>query len=400
MERVPVEIWQQILLKVMEADDAPVFATTCTPYTFLYFVYQHTRIHKKHKPYHDYLERRRHLRLVCRAWNEFILTTSHRWLQLEDERDPVYELDPTLGNGAVHPVELLSTTIKYSSAAAELVTHILSWTSHILKRPANQSPLRAYTLRLYKTPTRNYNPFDDLVGPTTTTAEYTNTTLRVLSITAPLFTAANISLPQISSTFPGLRALFLLNVVAMPEQTITLPHLEFLCVQNRRSAFLTLSVRAWDTPALRHAHLGHISTPAQFAAVFAFLGRYAPQIESLFLSEFSESSTSFMGPHPGFWDAFSRLRLLGMKAVTLEREDWAGWTVVPPPTHPLRYLVCWSSAPAETTVDRVRQLWTYHEGVRLVARQQATDTYHIVNDVRDGQWIARMVETNGILPDL
>ena len=40
MERVSVEIWQQILLRVMETNDWPIFATSCTPYTFLAFIYQ------------------------------------------------------------------------------------------------------------------------------------------------------------------------------------------------------------------------------------------------------------------------------------------------------------------------------------------------------------------------
>jgi len=82
MERVPIELWEQILLKVMEMDEAPIFATSCTPYTFLYFVNQQTRNHWHRKPHHDYLKRRRRLRLVCRTWNEFVLSTGHRWLQL------------------------------------------------------------------------------------------------------------------------------------------------------------------------------------------------------------------------------------------------------------------------------------------------------------------------------
>ena len=40
MERVPVEIWQIILLKAMEMDEAPIFETSCTSYTFLYFLNQ------------------------------------------------------------------------------------------------------------------------------------------------------------------------------------------------------------------------------------------------------------------------------------------------------------------------------------------------------------------------
>ena len=107
-----------------------------------------------------------------------------------------------------------------------------------------------------------------------------------------------------------------------------------------------------------------------------------------------------MDLRPDFWDVFRALRLFGMRATTVEREDWTGWTVVPPPTHPLSYLVCWSLTSVEGAVDCLRQLWTYHPGVRLVAAQNNTDTYHLVKDIRDGQWIANMIETNGILPDV
>jgi len=146
MERVSVEIWQQILLKVMETNDWPIFATSCTPYTFLAFMYLHVYYQRSRKPYQDYLTQRRRLRLVCRAWNEFVLFTRHRWLPLE-QRSPMYKLDSTTTartNGGVGPVEKLSTVINPN----ELGTPILSWVSHILKRPASQTPLRTYSLHI------------------------------------------------------------------------------------------------------------------------------------------------------------------------------------------------------------------------------------------------------------
>ena len=405
MERVPVEVWQQILLRVMEMDETPIFATSCTPYTFLYFVNQQTRIHKHPKLHLDYLEQRRCLRLVCQTWNEFVLFTSHRWLQLE-EGSAMYERDSTTMTTpdarGVGPVERLSMTI----SSEELATPILSWASHILKRTANQSPLRAYTLRLLKTPVRGYNPFDDLLVGTTTTPDpectNTNTTLRSLSITTSFGSYASIALPQISRTFTGLRSLFLINTNVTPAQTLTLAQLEVLYVHHTLPAFTMLQrpMEAWDTPALRHVHLGHFSTTAQLTGVLdGFLGRYAHQIESLILVELSKSIKSFLDLPPQFWAQFTALRLLGLKAATLEREDWSGWSVVPPLTHPLRYLVCWSPASPESMVDRVRPRWNWHAGVRLVAGQNSSDTYYVVKDIRDGQWIANMEKTYGILPE-
>jgi hypothetical protein len=400
MERVPVEIWQQILLKVMDMDDAHMFATTCTPYTFLYFVTLQTRTHKHRKSHLDYLEQLKRLRLVCRAWNEFVLLTGHRWLQL-DERSAVYDLlSTTPGARGVRGVEKLSMTI----SSEELVTPMLSWAAHILKRPANQSPLRAYTLWLLKTPRQGYNPFDDLVGMgTSPECTNTNTTLRSLSITKGFNSNASITLPQISSTFTGLRSLFLINIVATPRQRMALPHLEVLYVQHTLSVFpkLPWPMQAWDTPALRHVHLGHFNAVRQLTGVLdGFLGRYAHQIETLVLLELRRWSVLIIELPPSFWAQFSALRLFGVKFATLRRKHWSGWTVVPPTTHPLRYLVCWSASSAESAINRVRQEWTWHGGVRLVAGRNSTDTYHVVKDVRDGQWVTKMEETYGILPEL
>jgi hypothetical protein len=401
MERVPVEVWQQILLKVMEMDDAHIFATSCTPYTFLYFVLQQTQDRKSHL---EYLERRRRLRLVCRAWSEFVLLTSHRWLRLDDDEASAahYLASATPNAGGVRVVERLSTTI----SSDEWATPILSWASHILKRSTNQFPLRAYTLQLF--PMRDYNPFDYLVG-TGTTPKFTNanantnTTLRLLSITTAIGSFSPILLPQISSTFRGRRSLFLINTTATPTQTMVLPHLEVLYLRYLPSALSTLqrSMQTWDTPALRHVHLSYFSTPEEFTGVLdGFLGRYARQIESLVLLQLDQPSMSIMDLPPCFWTYFSALCLLGMRPATLERKDWSGWTVVPPATHPLQYLVCWAASEAEHTVGRVRPRWTWHGGVRLVTRQNFTDTYYVVKDVRDDQWVTKMEETNGVLPEL
>ena len=400
MERVPVEVWQQILLKVMELVGAPIFTTSCTSYTFLDFVDQQTRFHKYNVPYFDYLEQRRCIRLVCRSWNDFILFTRHRWLQL-DEGSAIYELDSTMitspGARGVGPVERLSTTI----TSKELVTPILSWVSHILKRPANQSPLRAYTLRLSQTPVRRYHPFDDLlIGTTTTPAPectYTNTTLHLLSISISSMSNASITFPQISHTFTGLRSLFLFNISTMLTQTLTLPHLEVLLVHDRPIATLPLPMEVWDTPALRHVYLGHFTATAQLTGILdGFLGRYAHQIESLALVEIS---TSILNLPTQFWTQFTALRLLGLEVDTLGHENWSGWSVVPPSTHPLRYLVCLSRDPVERTVNCVRPRWTWHDGVSLLTRENASGSYYVVKDIRGDQSIAKMENSYGILPE-
>ena len=223
--------------------------TSCTPYTFLYFVKQQIRNRDHREPYFDYIEQRGHLRLVCRAWNELVRLRRHRWLQLNNH-SRMYERDSTTtGAGGVRPVERLSMKITMEY----LVIPILSWASHILRRPANRSPLRVFALCLFEPPTRGYNPLDDLVGPSPKPPEYINTTLQSLSIMAalgPFHTSVSVSFQQISSTFTGLRSLFLIDVAATPKQTIALPHLELLYVHYKVTVFPALPVHTWDTPEL------------------------------------------------------------------------------------------------------------------------------------------------------
>jgi len=407
MERASVEIWQQILLKVMEPNDAPIFTTSCTPYTFLCFVDLHIRDERDRKPYVDNLEQRERLRLVCRAWNEFVLSTSHRWLRLEHTRSK-YALDSETtirAKGGVGPVEKLSTKV-YSW---DLMTLILPWVSHILKRPASQSPLRTYILHLNTAPSQGYNPFDDLVGTMTTTQDpdYTNTTLRSLSIVTSRILYISISLSQISRTFTGLHSLFLHKPTVLPQRALSLAHLEVLYMYFSGLGLEALqeSMETWDTPALRHVYLGRFSMPLT-GVIDRFLGRYARQIESLVLSQHDTHPLSLLNLPSGFWAQFTVLRLLGLEDETLKCEEWSGWFIVPPPTHPCRYLVCrgpgFSITPSrmQSLVDEIRPRWTWHDGVRLVAGDQHWHYYWVVKNIQDGLLYGNMEWNEGILPEL
>jgi len=400
----------------METNDWPIFATSCTPYTFLAFMYLHVYHQRDEKSYQDYLTQRRRLRLVCRAWNEFVLFTSHRWLPLEEVSSPMYKLDPTTSyaKGGVGPVEKLTTIIRSN----EVATPILSWVSHILKRPANQTPLRTYILYIRSALIRpGYNPLDDLVGTTTTqepgcstTSSNTNTTLRALSI----FMSSShgfISLLQICRTFTGLRTLFLVGVDTTPQQTLTLAHLEVLYVRFPSEALLE-SMGTWDVPALRHVSLEHFRMPLT-AMLDRFLGRWAHQIESLWFIEFDPAHFSLLVSPlhdlpSRFWTQFATLRLLRLDCETLQCKQWSGWSVMPPPTHPCRYLVCRISAVEESEVERevgrkvedICTRWTWHDGVRLVVGNTHTGQYYVVKNIRDDPSVANMEKTVGILPEL
>jgi len=408
MERASVEVWQQILLKVMETNDWPIFTTSCTPYTFLGFTYLHNWLERDKGPYLDYLAQRRRLRLVCRAWNEFVLLTSHRWLLLEDH-SPMCKLDSTTirAKGGVGPTEILSTEIFQN----ELVTPILTWASHILKRPASQSPLRSYILYLGNAHTMGYNPLDLLVGTTTTqdpACTNTNTTLRLLSISG--LSNNSISFSQISRTFTGLRSLFLSGLTAVPQQPLTLAHLEVLYVQVMWEKWedLQRSFETWHTPALRHVRLSHFRTQLT-DLIDCFLGRYAHQIESLVLSAVKGYYLPCLDLPSGFWAQFTALRLLGLSVLTLQNTEWSGWSVVPPPTHPCRYLLCHFYCPVESAeldravewvVNYIRARWTWDDGVKLVVGHVYADQFYVVKNIRGDPSIANMERNVRVLPEL
>ena len=392
----------------METNDWPRFTAGCTPYTFLGVTYLSNWLERDEKPYLDYLAQRRRLRLVCRAWNEFVLFTSHRWLLLGDY-SPMYTLDSTTirAKGGVGPIEILSTEISRN----ELVTPILTWASHILKRPASQSPLRSYILHFTSVTTLGYNPLDLLVGRTTTQdpeCTNTNTTLRLLSITA-IESNISISFSQISRTFTGLRSLFLRGLTAVPQQPLILAHLEVLYAEVvwEKWEDLQQSFETWHTPALRHVCLSSFSTQLS-DLIDCFLGRYAHQIESLVLSGVNGYCSPCLDLPSGFWAQFTALRLLGLSDRTLKNKKWSGWSVVPPPTHPCQYLLCHFYSPVESELDRlaewvvndIRAGWTWDGGVRLVVGHVCADQFYVVKNIRGDPSIANMERNVRVLPEL
>jgi len=243
-----------------------------------------------------------------------------------------------------------------------------------------------------------------------------NMTLHSLSITTSIYSNPSIEFSQISRTFTGLRSLFLDIARVAPQQALTLPYLEVLYVNCPFRWWRTLqgSMETWETPALRHVYLGWISTPL-IDLLDCFLWRYAHQIESLLLRPITAYSLSLLNLPPGFWsinnhslpllnlpsgfwDQFTELRLLGLDSGTLEHKEWSGWSVVPPPTHPCRYLVCRLNTSVGRVVDKIHSIWTWHHGVRLVAGHTDQDKYFVVKK-DPGSSITSMESNYGVLPE-
>jgi hypothetical protein len=129
-----------------------------------------------------------------------------------------------------------------------------------------------------------------------------------------------------------------------------------------------------------------------------FLGRYAHQIESLVLGAFSTKPSPLLDLPSGFWAQFSALRLLGLEYETVERKEWSGWSIVPPPTHPCRYLVCRSRLESLMLPVFLRSRWTWHDGVRLVVGYRDEGQYCVWKNVHNRLEL-NTERNDGILPE-
>jgi len=124
-DRLPVEIWQDILLFAIEPDvGASVFAITCTASTFLHFP------KKGNGSYHEYTRRRAMLRQGCRAWNEFLHSTKSWWVHVHNTDCPKQKFALPSIPDQVRTVKRLSMIIPCSDR--QYVGPSVDWASDLL----------------------------------------------------------------------------------------------------------------------------------------------------------------------------------------------------------------------------------------------------------------------------
>ena len=193
IDRLPAEIWQDILLLAIGSDGYHPFATTCTTSTFLHFLeYEND----SNRSYVEYLRRRAPLRRVCRAWNEFLESTDTWWVRVQDPYHPQksFGLPPIADQVAI--VKRLSMTI----TTHECVGSGFDWAFDLFQKV--QAPISSYTIRIcvpYNYPLIR-NAYDFLVPVTAKMA------LRNLCITCPARSNYGaISFSQLSANFRGSR---------------------------------------------------------------------------------------------------------------------------------------------------------------------------------------------------
>lgn len=379
IDRLPVEIWQDILLLTIESDEYSLFATTST---FIHFLKQEKN---PDSSYMKYTRRRATLRQVCRAWNQFILSTNSWWTHVRGPNDPQLTLDLPSITDQVPTIKRLSMTI----TAHECVGPGLNWASNLLQRV--QAPLLSYniTLSIPYDPHFTHDPHDffDAAGP--------KTALRSLRIAClGVNSRGIISFPQLNANFKNLVSLSLSNLVMRSTEELTLPRLELLHISSMYPTSAPPPTQAWNLPRLRHVYIAVIPSTTYFNTVLNFLRRYATQLESLFLIEYPLRNDI---PHD-FWDSFTALQLLGVRYHVLDHRSWSGWNITPPRSHPFRYLACRDCRDFEVTVASLRSLWTYHEEVALVIENAKSGEYYLIEGMKKQDWRASMTQTDGILP--
>jgi len=377
-DRIPVEIWQGILLLAIESDGSALFTTTRTPSTFIHFLKQEEY---PDKSYTEYVKCRATLRQVCRAWNHFLLSTNSWWIHVDGLGDHQQSLDFPSITDPLPTIKRLSMTIPDYGC----VRSSLDWAFDLLQRV--QVPLLSYNLILYIPWDHGFvdEPINILAafGP--------KAALRSLRIACVPCNACGacgaISLPQLNANFKDLVSLSLVNLVMHSTEELTLPHLEHLHL-SRSSEDPPLPTQGWDLPRLRHVYIDIIRTTTYFNMVLDFLRRFGSQLESLFLIQYPHRNGL---PHD-FWDSFTALQLLGLSSHVLNDRGWSGWTITPPRTHPFRYLACREFPEFEKKVDSLRSMWTYHEDVALVMVD------YLIEDIKEEGWRTRMTRVDGILP--
>ena len=378
--RLPVEIWQNVLLLAIGSDGYHPFSTACTTSTFLHFLDQEK---DPDRSYTQYVRRRATLRLVCRAWNQFFESTDAWWIHVHDPYHPrrSFDLPPIADRVAI--VKRLSMTI----TAHECIGPGLNWASDLFQKV--QVPILSYNIKL-EVPYNNYftPKLYDFLAPVTP-----KMALRNLRISCPgRNNYSAISFSQLSANFKDLVSLSLSGLAPLSTEELTLPRLELLYISSF-PGIPPLPTQEWNLPRLRHVYFAVIPSINDFNTPFNFLRRFASQLESLFLVEYP-SRSGF--PHD-FWDSFTSLQLFGLQHDVLNDRSWTGWDITPPRSHPLRFLACRSHLSPEATVASLRPKWTYHEGVALVIEEATSGEYYLIEDIKQEGWKMRISETNGIL---
>ncbi|KIM26856.1 hypothetical protein M408DRAFT_25116 [Serendipita vermifera MAFF 305830] len=379
LDRAPFEIWERILLEVVNGTLTPIFDVTCTSSNYLAFKRTCGDGSVVHQDGYIASEKDRvTIRYVCRAWR----ITVDRW----DNRERWIRI--STGDGHVswerwkgaQRIELTSRVKKRrhngngpSMYQGDRFSAVLSdWRSSYLITGCSMQVKRLEMLHL------NEIEFKRVVEALCN-ASQALVSLRSLSLSIPV--QDEYSLRMISIHFPKLTHLTLRFAVYPASTTLSHPPQE----QGAAIHFRTLEVlfliciegcyrfSNWVIPALRHLNI-RANTTLLEGTIIPFIRYKASNVETLDLEDLDEAKkwgtnqpkstgrllaiSRLCGSTVNFWDMFPQLRLLRCK---LGRSAFSD---CPDIHHPLDHIV--HSTPITSVDDMFAVLgpWLYNDQVK------------------------------------
>jgi hypothetical protein len=359
VERAPVEIWERIILALIDFDPykTPFFTVYCTPDNYLAFkrTCSDFRDEASNYSYKAIEKTRRSLRLVSKSWKVVAdrEDLGGRWIRSETQKSGV---DMESWENALRIDFRDSGKTCTDWLEREKKTHLKSGVGARVQR-----------LEILHTNTNSFRPtFSNLCAAS---AALPNLRSLSLNIRGPIN-----YLRSISRCFPQLTHLTLFsnvdNLQFSDGDALQLEKLEVLFLFFRD---FPDRPEAWSLPALEHIHIRPMRSPSG-QDVISFLRQYGHTLKTMDLDDTTPVSSlpfKYNTRRPktrrfpaDFWTSFPHLELLRCSL------KYSSFPTYPDKSSSLRFLV--DTDPIEGGHDFVTSLWPWLEGDELKAFESIT----------------------------
>lgn len=375
VSRAPFEIWEIILLEVINGTSSPIFDTTCTSSNYLAFKQTCFELSTDFDEDLEYASRalerdRLTVRSVCRTWKAIAdrWDNRERWLCISGLDKPI-SAERWRGAQRIDffsPRSKIPQDIKRNDDAIEKSPVLFTFFD--LHNTVGKGPMRLKKLSIHELPYYNFiNVIKALCG-----ASQVLTSLRSLNLA--IYADNQPYLKMISEHFPDLTHLTL-QAHCQPDrwhkaEVLNLPNLEVLML-ILESGFFQLS--DWILPALRHLFIGpnHDRCLEVRFGVPQFMNRFGSQLETLDMGnlfiDLITGSSVFDGERfiqtrtapPNFWHTFPCLKNLGC-----DLEPNVFW-MHPEARHPFKCLMPYhGDISSAANMKEILDLWVWDDHVK------------------------------------
>jgi hypothetical protein len=377
--RIPVEVWEHILLEVISVGSSPVFATTCTSSNYLAYKRTFGKSDGFVYPseYWQSEKNRLRVRCVCRTWRAF----ADRW----DIRDR-WVITQTLWVGRDYDKWRGVVRLDYRGLGAMgdwssvKENHIASLTPAWLAQWKHIEDTGG-TIRLQRLELLHLRPefFGNFIRALFDVASLSKN-LRSLALTIP--NAQYPIMEMVANHLPNLTHLTLCMQPRHPHGFIdnftTFERLGPLKLKKLEVLFLfpnghTFDLPTWHLPSLRHIQIRLVRS--LWERMYEFLERHAPTIETIDL-ETNAANSMFWGTQEriftlpqDFWSTFAHLKLLRCSWRLFKFEG------LPPQHHPLETFVVTDSIEEMFQITDILEVWVAEPGIKHLDQLVVHGTY-------------------------